>query len=594
MSNEVQIIISAVDKASRQLDKIENSGKSFGKTLGNIALTAGAVAGTMGVLAVAGKKAMDFGRRGAEVTQTAESFDLLIQKVDAVPDLLDKLRVASKGTIDDMSLMSSTETLLAGASGDLAKQLANSTPKLMEIAKAANKLNPALGDTNFMYQSIATGVKRAQPLILDNLGLTIKLGPANEKMAKALGKTVEQLTADEKATALLNATLEAGDVLINQVGGNTDSATDSFDRLNVSTLKIKDTLAQKFAPAAANAAEALAGLLTVQNMNADAAANFINTFFGWKKEVDEGIPVVEEITDKHEEWRLENNKLQHQLDNTGHSVDGLATSEEELEAVQDRLKGQLSDLDYLVGGRLGPEYDNFTDKAVELTAKSEELHKKIAELGGTEYMSDDQQDELDQARKDLEEVNQALDENAKAHEEATKRILFSMLEQQAASDGLTQNEITNLTNIAEQWGIVDTQTATAMRAINGSLDSLDTTNPNTLLAILEKIYGLPSTKTFTYTVKTNYIGQPPSQQTSARAAGGPVSSGVPYWVGERGPELFVPSSSGSIIPNNKATGGYVDNSVTNITNLNPAAAAMNANLIRMKKRDRFNSMMGVA
>jgi hypothetical protein len=34
-----------------------------------------------------------------------------------------------------------------------------------------------------------------------------------------------------------------------------------------------------------------------------------------------------------------------------------------------------------------------------------------------------------------------------------------------------------------------------------------------------------------------------------RAAGGPVSARTPYIVGERGPELFVPGSSGSIVPN---------------------------------------------
>lgn len=31
-----------------------------------------------------------------------------------------------------------------------------------------------------------------------------------------------------------------------------------------------------------------------------------------------------------------------------------------------------------------------------------------------------------------------------------------------------------------------------------------------------------------------------------RATGGPVSPNRPYWVGERGPELFVPASSGSV------------------------------------------------
>lgn len=42
-----------------------------------------------------------------------------------------------------------------------------------------------------------------------------------------------------------------------------------------------------------------------------------------------------------------------------------------------------------------------------------------------------------------------------------------------------------------------------------------------------------------------------------RATGGPVSGNSPYMVGERGPELFVPSVSGTIIPNNRigAMGG---------------------------------------
>lgn len=44
------------------------------------------------------------------------------------------------------------------------------------------------------------------------------------------------------------------------------------------------------------------------------------------------------------------------------------------------------------------------------------------------------------------------------------------------------------------------------------------------------------------------------QTISGKAAGGPVAGGTPYIVGERGPELFVPQQSGSIVPNN-ALGG---------------------------------------
>lgn len=51
-----------------------------------------------------------------------------------------------------------------------------------------------------------------------------------------------------------------------------------------------------------------------------------------------------------------------------------------------------------------------------------------------------------------------------------------------------------------------------------------------------------------------------------RAEGGPVTSGSPYIVGERGPELFVPSRSGSIIPNsnlgNSVSGGGIQIFIT--------------------------------
>jgi hypothetical protein len=43
-----------------------------------------------------------------------------------------------------------------------------------------------------------------------------------------------------------------------------------------------------------------------------------------------------------------------------------------------------------------------------------------------------------------------------------------------------------------------------------------------------------------------------------RALGGPVSGGTSYLVGERGPELFTPSSSGKIIPNNAMGGNTVN------------------------------------
>lgn len=56
----------------------------------------------------------------------------------------------------------------------------------------------------------------------------------------------------------------------------------------------------------------------------------------------------------------------------------------------------------------------------------------------------------------------------------------------------------------------------------------------------------------------------------ARAAGGPVTAGEPYLVGERGPELFMPHGSGSIV-NNSRLGG-MGGSTVNVTVNMPAGS----------------------
>jgi hypothetical protein len=70
-------------------------------------------------------------------------------------------------------------------------------------------------------------------------------------------------------------------------------------------------------------------------------------------------------------------------------------------------------------------------------------------------------------------------------------------------------------------------------------------------------------------------------QWGHRAAGGPVSSGSPYMVGERGPELFVPGSGGSIVPNGGGS-SVVANIYVNGTG-HDVARVINAELTRMMR-----------
>jgi len=248
-----------VSEMGGQTEKAAGSFEILSKGLGGIV----AVAGTVISAVYALDKALEFARAGAAIKETTRSFDRLMKSLGQGPDVLRDLQRASRGTVDDMTLMSSTLALVAGASDTLAAEIVANAPQLLEIAKATNKLNPALGTTSFMFESLAIGIKRAQPLIIDNTGLTLKVGAANEKYAAQIGKTVEALTAEDKQIALLYGTLEAGRVVIDQVGGDTESATDAFDRLTVSVKNAGDEMKTRLVPTMTSVADGLSYLLDI-------------------------------------------------------------------------------------------------------------------------------------------------------------------------------------------------------------------------------------------------------------------------------------------------------------------------------------------
>ena len=74
------------------------------------------------------------------------------------------------------------------------------------------------------------------------------------------------------------------------------------------------------------------------------------------------------------------------------------------------------------------------------------------------------------------------------------------------------------------------------------------------IGIARKFAGLPTTSTGQEIDFTN-VDAGVLSGLGYKANGGPVKSGSPYMVGERGPELFVPRSSGRVVPNGRFGGG---------------------------------------
>ncbi len=507
LTERIEVAIEAVDKASKELKRlqrelkgVEKQAKKTDKPLAKLknrvkdlksqALKGGIVIAGFGL---ALKKAFDLAEQGAIVQQTTDSFNALMKSIGAAPDILQQLRQASLGTVSDLQLMAATQTLLAGATNETAKALTDQLPQLLSIAKAAQKLNPTLGDTTFLFNSIATGIKRSQPLILDNLGLTIKIGEANEVYAEQLGKTVEELTAQEKQIALLNATLAAGDLLIQQAGGTTESAQDSFRRFDATTENLGNTLKVKLFPAFSNAAEAANTLLTrAENINIALAQQEERTlktggsFEDYRKEMERIAEVSgkwlisQEDNDRlldsmfggsfalrnslialnEEEFNLD--QVQREL---ARSTEAVAISQFELEEQarnlvpeQEEVNRVLGDLHQLMSINLTQDFESMKERTGELEQKMSGLRDEIEELEGSwEGNTTKGKAELEKLRGELGEAADDIDKLAEAWDRQTKQMIFRLAEQRLSIDGFTQEELDALAKLAgpEGLGLVD-------------------------------------------------------------------------------------------------------------------------------------------
>lgn len=251
---------------------------SLASSISGFVGTAAMAFGAAGAAAAAFRAALDFGDAGAQIAQTRDAFNSLTTSLGQGPGLLQQLQEATRGTVTELSLMSSTNTLLIGTSGELGRALAENAPQLARIAQAAHDVNPALGDTTFLYESLAKGIKRSSPLILDNLGIIVKLEEEYRNYAASIGKSSDALTAEEKSMAVLNATLREGNRIIEQATAINTSATTSIDRMQASMDNAGNAFKERVAPAVVGMADAITSMLTpaqqlVSNLvNVEAAA----------------------------------------------------------------------------------------------------------------------------------------------------------------------------------------------------------------------------------------------------------------------------------------------------------------------------------
>jgi hypothetical protein len=224
-----------LDKATDPKKAVANLGsitKGFGASLRTAGRLLAEATATIAGYGVALAKLTE---RGGQVLGVQDAFT---RKTGDQVAAVNELRAVTGGLISDYDLM-------VGFNRAATLGAAETVEQYGELARTGITLGRALGvDAAFAVESLSLGIGRQSKLILDNLGLIVDAEGATKAYAKAIGKTVEALTAEEKAEAFRSAALEAARSKIAELGGAQETNAQSLQRLITLYTNLRDEIAK--------------------------------------------------------------------------------------------------------------------------------------------------------------------------------------------------------------------------------------------------------------------------------------------------------------------------------------------------------------
>jgi len=259
-----------------------NGTKNFSKMAQGIGGTLVPAYATLAANLFAVSAAFEFLKRASQVSRlekAQQSFAANTGK--ALGFMTEKLIDASNG------MLSFQEAAQAAAIGT-AKGF--SGPQLESLAVGAQKAAQALGrDFGDAFDRLIRGVSKAEPELLDELGITLRLETATKNYADALGLQADKLTDAQRSQAVL---LETQRQLDDQYA-NQEIIADPFIKLQKTFTDIVKTITDKVLPIFSVFADIL-------NRNATLA---IAAFAAFAVSIIRAIVPFDKFSDKIDEWK---------------------------------------------------------------------------------------------------------------------------------------------------------------------------------------------------------------------------------------------------------------------------------------------------
>ena len=290
-----------------------------------------------------------------------------------------------------------------------------------------------------------------------------------------------------------------------------------------------------------------------------------------------------------------------EADEMGESVNGLTGEMDDAQAAAQRFSAELTGMLSSMF-TIQKDIDNFAKTTEDLAKKDAELaaeknkltlemweQQRAGKLTNDEYLRYVQQlDAITQKEKENQQSKAGLEEQTK---KAAQQRVYDLTQQRLAADGLIDSgEFEYLQDIAVQRGLVSRaaadQAIAESRAADEMVANFQITQPvmNQTLTTMQQIaafdgkyvnFGVNFNQTGQITTPTPYSYNPgvagggaslppATRRPRSRDSGGSGVAGTPYMIGTGAqPEMFVPNTNGTFVPNADKMGATYNITINN-------------------------------
>jgi hypothetical protein len=555
-ANETQIRIAAVDATKQAFQSVNKNLNTLSGTIKRVAAPLAALFAGIGAASVI-KETAAYAKEVERLSQVSgvgvERFQELAFAADRVGVSQEKLGDIFKDVSDKVGDFIQTggggmadffENIApqVGVTADQFRKL-NGADALQLYVSSLQKANVSQNDMTFYLEAIASDASYLLPLLRNN----------GEAMG-ILGEEARSLGAVLNAEAIVEA----------------KNLSDNMDRMNAVFKSIGRTLGNIVIPFLNSAAEnflALNRVIADRGGILETMGDFFNVMDDLKlKKVNQELEKVNRF--------LEMGSIERKL--------FTFMSEEELLAEKGRLEEARAAFEKMVSPSKQLAID-FEANLEALRKRHQALAESLRAVETSEGNGRDNREKLNQITEELTARNKELvdvynktrapvdvlnDSLSRANDLYKENFIsldqyMTLIEQANEAYDSTVIKTDRATNALRQYAdaaqdVKKSLQDAAMNGVKRLEDSLTSVFMGTMsvkdafrnmaLSIVEDLIRIQIQRSITGPIADALSGM-------FRAQGGSVTVGKPYVVGEKGPEMFVPSSSGSIVPNNKMGGG---------------------------------------